>query len=212
MGQIPKIIHYCWFGKQPIPALAEKCLDSWDHYLPDYQKVLWNEDSFDVESVPFTKEAYDCKKYAFVSDYVRLHALNQYGGLYLDTDVEVLKNLDEFLEFPAFSGFEKTGYIPTGLMGAFQGHPWIKRFLDYYKDKTFLRSDGTMDLKPNVIFMTDLSVQDFGLKRDQNELQILKDGVRIFPSDYFCPMVWETRKIYLTENSHTIHHFAASWK
>ncbi|MDP4109835.1 MAG: glycosyltransferase [Bacillota bacterium] len=210
MSEIPKTIHYCWFGKKPMPELAQKCLKSWDIFLPDYKKVLWNEDSFDVQSVRFTREAYERGKYAFVSDYVRLYALYNYGGIYMDADVEVVKNLDGFLEFPAFSGFEKTEFIPTGIIGAVKYHPWIKRFLDYYRDKAFLWGDGSMDMTPNVIFMSRISENEFGLKRN-NEMQILKDGVHIFPNDYFCPMVWETRQIHFTENTRTIHHFAASW-
>lgn len=211
MSLIPKTVHYCWFGRKPLTELAQKCLKSWEQYLPDYEVILWNEDSFDVESNLFTKEAYASKKYAFVSDYVRLYALYHNGGIYMDSDVEVVKNLDEFLDFPAFSGFETAGFIPTGIMGAVPQHPWIKRFLDYYKDRSFYRSDGTMDLTPNVVFMSSVSEQEFGFKRG-NQQQILKDGVHIFPNDYFCPMEWATREIKYTPNTHTIHHFAYSWK
>lgn len=210
MDFIPKVIHYCWFGKKPMTNLALKCLESWDKYLPDYKKVLWNEDSFDINSNQFTREAYECGKYAFVSDFVRLHALYNYGGIYMDTDVEVLKNLDLFLEYPAFSGFENPDYVPTGIIGAVSLHPWIGRFLDYYKDRHFLRENGSMDLTANVRFMTRISEEEFGWHRG-NQFQILKDDVYIFPNDYFCPKVWETREIILTESTHTIHHFAASW-
>lgn len=210
MNKIPKTIHYCWFGKNPMPELSKKCMESWDRFLPDYEKVLWNEDSFDINATQYTKEAYDAGKYAFVSDYVRLYALYHYGGIYMDADVEVIKNLDQFLEHPAFSGFENANYIPTGIIGAIRKHPWISRFLDYYKDKTFLWEDGSMDLTANVRFMTQISEQEFGFKAG-NQFQILKDDVYLFPNDYFCPKVWETREIILTENTHTIHHFAASW-
>lgn len=210
MNLMSKTINYCWFGHQPMPELAKKCLESWEIYLPDYEKVLWNEDSFDVESTRFTKEAYECKKYAFVSDYVRLYALYHHGGIYMDADVEVVKNLDEFLCYPAFSGFENPDFIPTGIMGSMPQHPWIKRFLDYYQDKSFYRDNGAMDLLANVRFMTDISQKEFGLVKG-NSFQILKDNVYIFPNDYFCPKIWETKKIILTENTHTIHHFAASW-
>lgn len=210
MSMIPKTIHYCWFGRQPMPELAQKCLESWEKYLPDYKKTLWNEDTFDVNSIPFTKEAYERKKYAFVSDYIRLYALYNYGGVYMDTDVEVVKSLDEFMDFSAFSGFETANFIPTGIMAAVSKHPWISRLFDYYKGRSFYRSDGTMDLSPNVVFMTSISEQEFGLKRG-NQQQVLKDDVHIYPNDYFCPMVWETREIKSTPNTHTIHHFAYSW-
>lgn len=211
MSVIPQVIHCCWFGGKPLTPLAQKCIESWNKYLPEYPIITWNEKTFDVDSVPFTQEAYNCKKYAFVSDYVRLWALYHYGGIYMDTDVEVIKDLDKFMNFQAFSGFEQKNYMPTGIMAAVPHHPWIHRMLEHYRGRSFFNPDGTMDLKPNVIFMTELAEKEFGLKRG-NELQILKDDVHIFPNDYFCPMVWETREIKLTPNTHTIHHFAYSWK
>ena len=211
MSVIPQVIHCCWFGGKPLTPLAQKCIESWNNYLPEYPIITWNEKTFDVDSVPFTQEAYSCKKYAFVSDYVRLWALYHYGGIYMDTDVEVIKDLDKFMNFQAFSGFEQKNYMPTGIMAAVPHHPWIHRMLEHYRGRAFFNPDGTMDLKPNVIFMTELAEKEFGLKRG-NELQILKDDVHIFPNDYFCPMVWETREIKLTPNTHTIHHFAYSWK
>lgn len=211
MSVIPQVIHCCWFGGKPLTPLAQKCIESWNKYLPEYPIITWNEKTFDVDSVPFTQEAYNCKKYAFVSDYVRLWALYHYGGIYMDTDVEVIKDLDKFMNFQAFSGFEQKNYMPTGIMAAVPHHPWIHCMLEHYRGRSFFNPDGTMDLKPNVIFMTELAEKEFGLKRG-NELQILKDDVHIFPNDYFCPMVWETREIKLTPNTHTIHHFAYSWK
>lgn len=211
MSVIPQVIHCCWFGGKPLTSLAQKCIESWNKYLPEYPIITWNEKTFDVDSVPFTQEAYNCKKYAFVSDYVRLWALYHYGGIYMDTDVEVISDLDKFMNFQAFSGFEQDNYMPTGIMAAVPHHPWIHCMLEHYRGRSFFNPDGTMDLKPNVIFMTELAEKEFGLKRG-NELQILKDDVHIFPNDYFCPMVWETREIKLTPNTHTIHHFAYSWK
>jgi mannosyltransferase OCH1-like enzyme len=207
---IPKIIHYCWFGDQQFPQLTEKCIESWQKYLPDYKMVLWDEKRFDIDYNQFTKEAYECKKFAFVSDYVRLFALYYYGGVYLDTDVEVIKNINPFLRFSAFSGFENPLFLQSGVIGAKERHPWIYRFLEYYKDKSFYNKNGTMDLTANVRYMTPISVNEYGLKTG-NGYQILKEDVHIFPTEYFCPMIWETREIILTENTHAIHHFAASW-
>lgn len=210
MSLTPHTIHCCWFGGKPLTVLARKCMDSWEKYLPGYHIIVWNERLFDVESSQYTREAYSCGKYAFVSDYVRLWALYYYGGVYMDTDVEVLKDLGGFMNFHAFSGFEQANYIPTGIMAAVPRHPWIERMLRCYRQRAFLKPDGTMDLSPNVVFMTELAEKEFGLKRG-NETQVLKDDVHIFSNDYFCPMVWETREIKMTPNTHTIHHFAYSW-
>jgi mannosyltransferase OCH1-like enzyme len=210
MQLIPRNLHYCWFGPNPQPDLVKSCIESWDKFLPDYNKVLWNEDTFDIDSNKFVKEAYEAKKYAFVSDYVRLYALLKYGGLYLDSDVEVIKNLDKFLIHPAFSGFEKGKTIPTGTMGSVQNHPWISRLLDYYTDRSFFDENGNMDLTTNVSIITSISRKEFGL-RGKNQFIILKDNVYIYPSDYFCPINSKTKKILMTENTHTIHHFNGSW-
>ena len=211
MESIPKIVHYCWFGRKEIPELAKKCLKSWDKYLPDYKKVLWNEDSFDINSNLFVKQAYESKKFAFVTDYVRLYALYHHGGIYMDTDVEVIKSLDRFLEHPAFSGFENINYIPTATMGSIKGHPWIGRLLQhYYDNRPFIREDGSMDITTNVSTITDISQREYNWNKGNN-YQILKDGVHIYPNDYFCPKVYPSPVPVITENTHTIHHFAGSW-
>jgi mannosyltransferase OCH1-like enzyme len=117
---IPKVVHYCWFGRGPMTSLAEKCLASWKKYLPEYELMLWDEDNFDINIVPYVKEAYESGKFAFVTDYVRLYVLFNFGGIYLDTDVEVLKSLDNMLYLPAFSGYESNKYssFPTGIMAS----------------------------------------------------------------------------------------------
>lgn len=206
---IPKVIHYCWFGRGKMPEMAEKCIKSWRKHLPDYEIRLWNEDNFDINSIPYTKEAYQARKYAFVTDYVRLYALYQYGGIYMDTDVEVLKNLDCFLGNPAFSGFEDDIQIPTGIMASEKNGKWAEWMLSYYKDRHFLLEDGTLDLTTNVaIISTMMKEEGFVL---QNSLQNFKDIITIYPKDYFCPKSYLDGKIYLTENTYCIHHFAGSW-
>ena len=208
---IPKIIHYCWFGRGEKPELAQKCIESWKKYCSDYEFKEWNEDNFDISSNEYVKQAYELKKYAFVTDYVRLYALYNDGGIYMDTDVEALKPIDVFLKHKAFSSFENNNMIPTGIMAAEKGNEWIKDLLDEYKDLTFLDKDGKMDLTTNVVRITNLTKEKYGLKLESS-YQDLKNGiVTIYPYDYFCPKDWETGKINLTENTYTIHHFSGSW-
>lgn len=205
---IPKKIHYCWFGRNPKSDLALKCIESWKQKLPDYEMIEWNEDTFDIEENVYCKEAYEAKKWAFVTDYVRLKVLYEYGGIYMDTDVEVLDSLDEFLSCKAFSGFESDCSVPTGIMASEAGHPYVKELLEYYNDRHFLLEDGTYDETNNVMIITAMT-QKKGLVLD-NTMQVIEDFV-FYPKDYFCPKSWKTRKINITENTKTIHHFAGSW-
>ena len=208
---IPKIIHYCWFGRGQKPELAEKCIASWREKCPDYVIKEWNEDNFDLDSNLYVRQAYDSRKFAFVTDYVRLFVLYHEGGIYMDTDVEVLKPLDAFLHHSAFSSFENNNMIPTGLMAAEAGNPWIKDLLDEYTSLTFLDADGNMDLTTNVERITNLTLSKYGLNPVSSFQELGGGVVTMYPHDYFCPKDWQTGKINLTENSHTIHHFAGSW-
>jgi len=193
-----------------MPELALKCIESWRVNLPDYELKEWNENSFDINSNFYVKEAYESRKFAFVTDYVRLYALYTEGGIYMDTDVEVLKNIDSFLDLPAFSGFEDNVHIPTGIMAAEKGSIWAKWQLEYYSDRHFLLPDGTLDLTTNVDIIGGLMEEKgFILK---NGLYNFQNIITIFPKDYFCPKSHTTGKIELTENTYTIHHFAGSWK
>lgn len=206
---IPKIIHYCWFGRGRMPELALKCIESWKIYLPDYEIKEWNEDNFDLNLYHYTREAYDQRKFAFVTDVVRLYALYCEGGIYMDTDVEVLKNLDPFLKHIAFSGFEDDYNIPTGIMASEKGGKWAKENLEYYCDKHFLNEDGTLDLTTNVTTITNYMLH-LGLKQN-NTFQDYPDLITFYPKDYFCPKSYANGEIYLTSNTYTIHHFAGSW-
>lgn len=208
-NNIPKIIHYCWFGKGEKPELAIKCINSWKEKLPDYKLVEWNEENFDINCNKYVKEAYENKKYAFVTDYVRLYVLYNYGGIYMDTDVEVLKSLDEFLIHHAFSGFENNNSIPTGIMAAEKGNKWIKLLLDEYDNLSFVKDDGTLDTTTNVIRITNNTQKNYNIKLDDT-YQDLKDVV-FYPHEYFCPKDWVTGNIYLTDKTYVIHHFNASW-
>lgn len=207
--EIPKIIHYCWFGNNAETKLVQRCKQSWKEYLPDYKVVLWNEKNFDINENQFVFEAYQKKKWAFVTDFVRLKVLYDYGGIYMDTDVEIIKNLDCFLQNGAFTGFESDQDIPTGIMGAKPGHRWIKYLLDYYYDKKFILNDGSIDITTNVQIISKLSGK-CGLVPN-NQYQVICQDVHLYPKDYFAPKSYETGRISLTSNTHCIHHFAGSW-
>ncbi|MFA6860144.1 MAG: glycosyltransferase [Clostridia bacterium] len=207
--KIPKIIHYVWVGRKPKSEKIQKCMESWKRFCPDYEIKEWNEDNIDFESNAFIKEAYENKKFAFVSDYARLYALFNEGGIYMDTDVELTKPLDEFLIHNAFSGFENAVWIPTAVMGSEKGHSWTKLLLDYYKNRHFV-NNGKMDLTTNVDIISALTKIYYDIELN-NKNQQLKDGLYFYSNDYFCPKNYVSEKIELTENTHAIHHFAGSW-
>ena len=206
---IPKIIHYCWFGGKEMPPLARQCMDSWKKQLPDYEIKLWNEDSFDLDLFPYAREAYDNRRYAFVTDVVRLYALYHYGGVYMDTDVEGLKSLDPFLHHHAFSGFENETDVPTGIMASAKGGRWAKENLEYYHDRHFVLPDGELDLTTNVVSITSYMLKH-GLERN-NTYQDIPGLITMYPRDYFCPLTYGKTQSFFTDRTVTIHHFAGSW-
>ena len=205
---IPKIIHYCWFGKSPLPELAFECIESWKKFCPEYEVIRWDESNFDLEYNDYVREAYEAKKWAFVTDVVRLYALVKYGGIYMDTDVEVLKPLDEFLQCEAFSGFESDTNIPTGIMASEKGQKLFIELLSQYDNINFVKEDGSYDLTTNVDRITKTCTK-YGFIPN-NQKQTVK-GFVLYPKDYFCPKDLLTRKVNLTKNSYTIHHFDGSW-
>lgn len=207
---IPKKIHYCWFGRGKMPELALKCIASWKKHLPDYEIKEWNEDNFDMEAYPYVKEAYQTRKFAFITDVVRLYALYTEGGVYMDTDVEVLKSLDPFLHHVAFSGFENDTSVPTGIMASEKGGKWAKENLSYYDNRHFILPDGSMDLTTNVTTITSLMLP-YGLKCN-NTYQDFPGLITFYPKDFFCPKSYLDGEIHLTENTVVIHHFAGSWQ
>lgn len=206
---IPKIIHYCWFGRNPLPKLAQDCLASWKKYLPEYEIVEWNEDNFPLEEFQFAKEALENRKFAFVSDVCRLYALKEFGGVYMDTDVEVLKSLDSFLQHPAFSGFENDDFVPTGIMASEKNGTWVTELLRYYDNRSFIKENGEFDTVSNTFIITQI-MKDKGFKMN-NSFQEISCYVAFYPNEFFCPKSYKTGKIELTKNSFCIHHFAKSW-
>ncbi|MDO4782332.1 MAG: glycosyltransferase [Capnocytophaga felis] len=206
---IPKIIHYCWFGGKPKPELAEKCIVSWRKHLPNYEYIEWNENNFDFDKFPYAKEALEAKKYAYITDIVRLYVLKEFGGIYMDTDVEVLKPLDIFLNEPAFSGFESNKLLPTGIMGAEKNSVWASEMLEYYNGRSFLSEEKHPILIPNTIIITDMmKAKGFFIN---NTYQKKEGYITFYPSEYFCPKDYISGKIHITENTYCIHHFSGSW-
>ena len=220
---IPKTIHYCWFGRRPLPKLACKCIESWRRFLPDYEICQWNEDNFDVNAIPYTAEAYAAGKYAFVSDYARFKILYDNGGVYFDTDVEVVKPFDRLLEHGPFMGLEKDPCfsqatvtnmqdpdiaIAPGLgLAANPGLGLYKDILEEYKKIHFLNDDGTYNLTTVVQYVTKILL-DKGLNIRPGIMECA--SVKIYPSEYLNPKQPDG-KIVLTPNTYSIHHYTASW-
>lgn len=206
---IPKIIHYCWFGRNPKPKLTEKCIASWRKFCPDYTLMEWNEDNFDVSQAPeYVRQAYQAKKWAFVTDYVRLKAMIAYGGVYMDTDVELVKPLDGFLKHSAFGGFENPGSIMTGVMACEQGFELFQEFMQYYDDAVFLNPDGSLNVTTNVETVTGICGR-YGLVPN-GEYQVVA-GLALYPSEVFSPVDFETGKLKRTRKTVAIHWFSGSW-
>ena len=206
---IPKVIHYCWFGRGEKPELAKKCIESWKKFLPDYEIKEWNEDNFNLNCNQYVKEAYESRKFAFVTDYVRLYAIYSEGGVYMDTDVEVLKTYDPFLHHHAFSGFETDGNVPTGMIAGEKGAIWAKELLDMYNDRKFIMEDGSFDMTTNTKVITSYMLSK-GLVQN-NTYQDFPGLCTMYPADYFCPKDHRTGKIKCSNNTVCIHHFAGSW-
>lgn len=215
LQKIPKIIHYCWFGRNPLPESARKCIASWRKFFPDYEIIEWNEDNFDVNSIPYTAEAYEARKYAFVSDYARFKILYEHGGLYFDTDVEVIRQMDDIVEKGSFMGIEVPSdgnnppMVAPGLgIAAQDGIAFYKDVLEYYNNIHFLNEDGTPNTVTVVIHTTKLLVEN-GLKNNNN-LQKVGD-IWIYPRDYFNPLDDNTGVLKITNNTRSIHWYTKTW-
>lgn len=222
---IPKFIHYCWFGHNPLPKSAQKCIDSWRKFLPDYEIKEWNEDNFDVNVISYTKEAYEAKKYAFVSDYARFKILYENGGIYFDTDVKVIKPFDEITTRGAFMGREAGAYLKNiishyqgeglavapGLgLGVNPAHPLYKEFLDLYDNLSFKNKDGSLNTKTIVSYTSEILVKH-GLGDENNKPQNI-EGIWIYPAEFFCPMDHTHGcQVTITPNTVSIHQYDSSW-
>lgn len=207
---IPRTIHYCWFGKEKIPEQNQRWMESWKKYCPDYRIIEWNEQNYDVSKNLYMKQAYEKGKWAFVSDYARVDIIAQYGGVYLDTDVELLKNIDPLLRNEAFCGFESKHYVSFGLgFGAVKGHRIIEELREDYEKRRFVLDNGELNEIACPIYQTEL-LEKHGLKRN-GKFQILKE-ITIYPEMILCPMSPYTLQIPQNlEKSYSIHHFIGSW-
>lgn len=215
---IPKVIHYCWFGGNPLPASAKQCIASWKKYLPDYEIKEWNESNFDVNIIPYTAEAYKAKKYAFVSDYARFWVLYKYGGLYFDTDVEVIKSMDDIIAQGPFMGCEneadkgtmpeKLGVNPGLGLGVNPSLGLYGELLDIYKDKHYVLPDGTFSRETVVTITTELLCK-YGLKNISDVQKVA--GVKIYPKEYFCPLSNVSNEVKVTSKTYSIHWYAGTW-
>jgi len=202
---IPKIIHYCWFGKKPMPSSVDKYIESWKQYLPDYKIICWNEENFDITSSSYVQSAYEAGKYAFVSDYARLYALKMYGGIYLDIDVQVMKNFSELLNCQGIYCFESSEKVMTAFMAAPKENDLINQFLEYYKDRIF----NLDKLEPNTVPLTRLLVERGLVFNDKN--QVLNGNICVFSNEYFNAYDFKKAAFKITANTYTVHHCLGSW-
>ncbi|MNQ63154.1 Capsular polysaccharide synthesis protein [compost metagenome] len=206
---IPKIIHYCWFGGKEKPDIVKKCIQSWHEHLQGYQIMEWNESNFDPAVHTYTKDAYQAGKFAFVSDYVRVHALFYYGGIYLDTDVEVFQTFDPLLHHASFWGFEQENYIATSTIGAAPHNKLIEAFLDTYKNKSFIKADGGWDSLTNVAVITKI-LREWGVIPN-GQFQEIEGVGTFYPQTYFSPYDYINCRYFNSVDTYAMHHFHKSW-
>lgn len=213
---IPKIIHYCWLSRDPYPEKIQKCINSWKKCLPDYEIWLWDFNRFDINSSIWVKEAFENKKYAFAADYIRFFALYNYGGIYLDSDVEVLKSYDDLLHLPYFLGYEYSGCIEAATMGSEKGNILFKKMLEYYNNRHFVKENGEQDIVivPQIL-MNVIKQNGQECKEIKSISEFENDTIRlsIFSYDFFSPIKTRGYRYTLncSLNTYSIHHFVSAW-
>ena len=212
---IPKRIHFCWLSDDPFPVKIQRCINSWKEKLPDYEIVKWDLNRFPLEKSNWVRQAFEAKKYAFAADYIRLYALATEGGIYLDSDVEVLKSFDGLLELPYFICKENSPQgIEAATIGAEPGCEWIRKCLDYYKNKNFVNEKGELNNRVLPSIIKEVLTSNFILKEVDSPADIARDKKAVFmlPSDYFSPKNYVSKKLRITSNTYSIHHFAGTWQ
>lgn len=204
-----KYIHYCWFGDKPLPKLAKKCLKSWKKYFPDYEIIKWSEDNVDLNECNFIKDAYQKKKYAFVADYVRVKALYEYGGIYFDTDMEVIKPMDEYLKKTTFLGVEDSGYVAAGIWYEKNSNGYLsQQLLNYYKSLNSLPLELYDISIPKLLTNY---IKELGFKLGEDKIQNLEKDIIIYPRDYFYPLSYKRDNNLFTKHTCAVHYYDASW-
>lgn len=207
---IPKKIHYCWFSGNPIPEPLQRCMDSWRRFCPDYEIIRWDESNYDFGESLYMRQAYERQRWSFVSDVARQDILYRYGGIYLDTDVELRRSLDELLYQPAFCGVEKWGIVNTSLSGACPGNPVVRAMLDYRKGRPFLYEDGGENQMSSGYYDT-LPLIHRGM-RPNGETQLIADSMMtVYASEFFQPFDYVSGETHITPNTFAIHHFSGTW-
>lgn len=207
---IPKIIHYCWLGDNPKPQSVLKCISSWKKFCPDYKIKEWNESNLDISMNEYTRQAYEAKAWGFVPDYLRLWIVYTYGGIYLDTDVQMVRSFDSLLKEKGFAGFEDNEHISFGLgFGAEAGNELLKKHMNVYNNLFFINKDGSQNRTPSPEYITEI-MQTVGFHPNDGTVQRI-DGFACYPPEYFCPKSFATGILKLTKNTYSIHQFDASW-
>jgi len=215
---IPKIIHYCWLSGQEYPKHIAENIASWKAVLPDYEFILWDTEQFNLSKSIWVKEAFENKKFAFASDFIRLYALYSHGGIYLDTDVEILKSFDDLLDLPYFMGSQHNDLVEAAIIGSEKSSDWILNCMRYYENRSFIKDDGNFDMQvlPNIIQSQIECKRNLKVMKDEEaqipqKLPSNEKALYLFPFDYFCAKNYETGKISITNNTYTIHHFNSAW-
>ena len=208
---IPKIIHMCWLSGDPFPEKIQKCIDSWKNIMPDWDIIIWDTKRFDIHKNTWTNQAFESKKYAFVADYIRFYALYNYGGVYLDSDIEVLKSFNNLIQNKCFFGFEYSGAPEAAVVASEKNNNWIKIALEWYENKEFINKDGTYNITTCPIILKYAFEKAYNISLiDNGVIQKIED-ISIFPYEYFSPKNGFTDKIICTQNTYCIHHFNSSW-
>ncbi len=206
---IPRKIHYCWFGGGEPGKKDKKYIEGWSRACPGFEIIRWDESNYDINKNRFMKEAANAGKWSFVSDFARLDILYEHGGIYFDTDVEIIKDFSDLLKYEGFIGFENDEKVNDGQGFGFRpGHPILQEMMKAYENEKFIKEDGTLNIKESPLYRTECLVKH-GLKLNGERQNI--EGIEIFPKDYFCPKDFYTRRVKLTDNTHSIHHFHESW-